>query len=83
MLKTLKYIVNGTFYSLVVVGGYTTSIAGFIDVFSSTGYIAVLKFIVFTLVLAATSFIAWFIGYTYDNAHHLGRKRVQSNGKVY
>lgn len=80
MKKILKYIARGTFNSLMVVIGYMLSTILFVDIFSATGYMAVLKFVLSILVLAIAGFIAWFIGYSDDNAPPLRRKEGVDNG---
>lgn len=79
MKKILIYIAKGTFNSLMVVTGYIVSTAAFIEIFSSTGYMAVLMFVLAILVLAIVVFISWFIGYAYDNAPPLRKKEGDAN----
>ena len=66
MKKILKNIGEGFVFSLMEMGSYVSAILIFIQVYSTTGYLAIMKFIGAILLLVFAVFISWFIGYSSD-----------------
>lgn len=61
-MKVLKNIATGLFYGFNVTVSFIGSIIGFVEIFESQGFKAILYFVASLLSLAASLLFAWAIG---------------------